>query len=691
MAQPSADDRTEQDNALGAKSNSPHRMIEEECKRHLEAALQGFLQAIVDEWRLAFAQAVRSFSQRVESLPFPQLDWKTRGCQSDGTPLAGNEAANIDAQAPVANVDEGKGQNHDDQATMVARSSSPKTAVVPKARATMLSTAAPTQSEWKLASEAGSVGGKEPRSRLADDLMVRAEEHRRRGEHAQALARYDDVIKLAPFCQRAYVRRGQLLRSLGRRKQALADLTRACELAPDDAEAALGRGNILFDLGNYDEAIACYSRAIELDSGQPLFYLNRALAYARKRAFIPAIEDAGHALRLDGELGDAYYLRGFALHRCRRFDEALADFDRLLAIRPGDALAWNERGLVYASRRQYAEAIRDYGQALKRDPQLVLSRYNRGIAYRLSGEYAMARADFEEVLRRKPDFYPAYLQRGLCFAAEKDFDNALADLHRAAELAPGHQEIIAQIEEVRAASKTHQQSTTSSWATGLLEKSDSSAKLVAVTCPECGAPGKIPWEKLQAKFECKHCRSVYSVEPNGKLARIGRIENNVLKPAPTRAFDIRAIRLRYWAAGAVLLALLYPISTVCGTKPPAVWRSFDISQLCALWREQPASVRDLPVEVSGTVQRCEPLAEEPTLVLGLPDGSRQIVCQLDSYALANKKALPDVQAGTYVIVQGKLGKAEDGQIKVLNAWIAMIDKNPLRSPGIALGPLFVKK
>lgn len=80
---------------------------------------------------------------------------------------------------------------------------------------------------------------------------------------ADALASYDRALRLKPNHVDALVNRGNALRDMNRAGDALASYDRALQIRPDHADALYSRGNSLLDLGQQEEAVAAYRRALK--------------------------------------------------------------------------------------------------------------------------------------------------------------------------------------------------------------------------------------------------------------------------------------------------------------------------------------------------------------------------------------------------------------------------------------------
>ncbi|NEQ69757.1 MAG: CHAT domain-containing protein [Symploca sp. SIO2D2] len=212
-------------------------------------------------------------------------------------------------------------------------------------------------------------------------------------QYGEALASFDQVIKLQPDFYPAWYSRGDVLNTLGQINEVLASFDQVIKLQPDYYQAWYNRGNVLRELGQYQEALASYDQAIKL---QPDYY-------------------------------QAWYNRGNVLRELGQYQEALASFDQVIKLRPDEHLAWGNRGFVLEDLGQYQEALASYDQAIKLRPDEHLAWGNRGNVLRELGQYQEALASYDQTLKLQPDFYQAWANRGI--AAGKIFNYAPFEQH----------------------------------------------------------------------------------------------------------------------------------------------------------------------------------------------------------------------------------------------------------------------
>jgi len=170
--------------------------------------------------------------------------------------------------------------------------------------------------------------------RLAEEAFTRGLDFAGEGNEVQALASFDETLRLSPSYAQAYNARGVIHRRLGDTSAALADHTRAIELEPNFVEAYLNRGTDHYEAGDLAQAILDYNRALALDQ----------------------------------ELAPAYFARGMALRTSGNPVAAIRDFDRALQLSPGYARAFLERGLTHSERGDLPAARDDLAAYLSLAP-----------------------------------------------------------------------------------------------------------------------------------------------------------------------------------------------------------------------------------------------------------------------------------------------------------------------------------
>ncbi len=215
------------------------------------------------------------------------------------------------------------------------------------------------------------------------------------GRPVEALAAFDQALKLAPGLAAAHSGRGAALRALGRLREALA----AYQDAPADFDTLAGLGGLLHDMERYPQAVAVYDGAL--------------------------------AIRQDATL---HSNRGGALQNMRRMEEARAAYDMALKLDPRNVLALNNRAnLLWQHYRDREAAITDFETLLALDPA---HEYALGmlILLRLSGgewqDFASLKARTDTGLREGKRVVRPYMYQA--------FSSSPADLQTCSRLYTAH-------------------------------------------------------------------------------------------------------------------------------------------------------------------------------------------------------------------------------------------------------------
>ena len=103
----------------------------------------------------------------------------------------------------------------------------------------------------------------------------------REGNDSQALAIFNEAIKLDPKLAEAWYNKGSVLYNLGKYNEALEAYDEAIKLDPKIAGAWGNKGGVLYNLDKYDEALEAYDEAIKIDPEFAWAWYNKGIALQR--------------------------------------------------------------------------------------------------------------------------------------------------------------------------------------------------------------------------------------------------------------------------------------------------------------------------------------------------------------------------------------------------------------------------
>ncbi len=162
----------------------------------------------------------------------------------------------------------------------------------------------------------------------------------------------------------AYFNRGSAYLRLGGGKNALADFNEALKIMPKFARALEARAGILIGQGKFDPAIADLNKAISLDAKSSAAYNNRGMAYLGKKEYPKALADFTKAVELDPMDPKSYSARGTAYITSGDPVRALADLNKAIELDPKLTVALLNRGTLYAGKGEKAKAKADFQAVL---------------------------------------------------------------------------------------------------------------------------------------------------------------------------------------------------------------------------------------------------------------------------------------------------------------------------------------
>ncbi len=227
--------------------------------------------------------------------------------------------------------------------------------------------------------------------------------HQESGADAEAVRCYTAAVALAPRGADAYLpyyNRGLAYARLGQYAEAVADFDEALRLRPGDADARVNRGIARTQWGRYAEAEADFDEALRADPSVTRVYFLRSVARARAGDAAGARKDREEGLRQDPADELSWIDRALA----RVADEpaaALADLDRALALNPRSLFALQNKAHVLADRLgRQEEAVAVLNKAVELYPGFVRARIGRGVSLARLGRRAEALEDVRESLAR---------------------------------------------------------------------------------------------------------------------------------------------------------------------------------------------------------------------------------------------------------------------------------------------------
>ena len=276
-----------------------------------------------------------------------------------------------------------------------------------------------------------------PTPQLLQAALVEAFGLHQRGQLAEAAARYEAILAVAPKLFDALHLRGVVGLQQGDAALAAKLIGQAVKVDPRNPVAQGNLGTAQARLGRFTEAVASFDRAIALAPNQPDAHANRANALAELGRPAAALDGYGRALALRPDHAEAQAGRAGALRALGRLPEALAAAEAALALRPDLAEAHNARGTALTDLGRAADALVALDRAIALNPGMAKAHVNRASLLCTMRRFSEALASAGQAVALAPDDATAELARGTALLGLQRPGEAAEAFRRAVALRPG--------------------------------------------------------------------------------------------------------------------------------------------------------------------------------------------------------------------------------------------------------------
>ncbi|WP_202921181.1 tetratricopeptide repeat protein [Anatilimnocola aggregata] len=215
------------------------------------------------------------------------------------------------------------------------------------------------------------------------------------GKMDEAIADFDELLRLKPDHVNGWYNRGEIHAQLGQFDKAIADFSAALKLKANDHGSLIGRATAQRQLGNYSEALKDISVALKHQPSNALAYCERAEIEMSLGQWQLAAEDFRTAAKADPELGRAFRGVAWLMSTCpelkfRNAKLALEAAEKAIALdgatdyRTLDVLAATQANLGQFEDAQanLLKAIQFAPQELRAPLQSRMRLYANGEPYR---------------------------------------------------------------------------------------------------------------------------------------------------------------------------------------------------------------------------------------------------------------------------------------------------------------------
>jgi protein O-GlcNAc transferase len=173
----------------------------------------------------------------------------------------------------------------------------------------------------------------------AETQNERGKTFRTAGKLAEALACFQEALRLWPDYAEACTNAGVALVALGKAEQALEYFHKAVLLKPDDPAGYNNLGTTLLMLERLDEAEAYFDQALRLRPDYLKARGGRSIIFIARRQVDEAIASFREVIRLEPNWGDAHENLATALTLAGRIEESIASYQQAMRLQPEHARA----------------------------------------------------------------------------------------------------------------------------------------------------------------------------------------------------------------------------------------------------------------------------------------------------------------------------------------------------------------
>ncbi len=238
----------------------------------------------------------------------------------------------------------------------------------------------------------------------AVEWLKRGDALRDRQRYSDALAAYNQALKVSDSYAEAWYGRCYALTNLQRPQEALFACEKALNLKPNYAEAWHRCGYALDDLERYYDAIQAYDKALQIKPKYDTAWHNRGLTLQKLGRYEEALAAYNKSLQFDPKDAVTWQERGRLLDALQRYKEALASFDRAISLKPESENAWRLRGLTLRKLGRYQEALLSYNRALEIEPNSSITWHSRGELLEQLQRFGEAAISYNKALQLKAEY-----------------------------------------------------------------------------------------------------------------------------------------------------------------------------------------------------------------------------------------------------------------------------------------------
>lgn len=268
--------------------------------------------------------------------------------------------------------------------------------------------------------------------RQPEFYKVLGDARQRAGKPREAVAAYEQAVRLKPKSLPALRALAEGLTAAGQTNRAEDALKSALEVAPDDAITWYRYGRLDFGAGRTTSAVEKTRKAMQLDPSLPDQARGLAEILHTAGEAGPAQVALQEALRTDPYDDAAWDLQGRLSAEKGELQEARFAFERAIRLAPGDASHWFDYALALARMDRLDEALERALASVRMKPGLPEVHELLGGLYEGKQLPSEAIREYQWTLEQSPELSRVHLRLGNLLIAQGDAAGAREHLREAA-------------------------------------------------------------------------------------------------------------------------------------------------------------------------------------------------------------------------------------------------------------------
>jgi tetratricopeptide (TPR) repeat protein len=166
----------------------------------------------------------------------------------------------------------------------------------------------------------------------ADRLFLQGNKFYSEQKYAEAVAAYQEALKLNPQQWAYYFNLGLSYKKMGQKEEALKAFRQAQSLNPESFSANKELGESLAKEGNFEEAHHYYEKAVLINPEDADAFYNLGICWLNLGELEKAVEAFEKVLQLNKDYAEAYYQLGTVFISLNRINEAIASLETFLKL-----------------------------------------------------------------------------------------------------------------------------------------------------------------------------------------------------------------------------------------------------------------------------------------------------------------------------------------------------------------------